>query len=74
MGISPRGVAFDGTHIWIVNSDDNSISKMDIVTNAVVATVQVGEKPRGVAFDGTHIWVANSEDNSVTKILRGDLR
>ncbi|NQE46227.1 hypothetical protein C5S31_09430, partial [ANME-1 cluster archaeon GoMg2] len=67
VGNYPYGVAFDGAHIWVTNYNENSVSKIDIVTNAVAA-VPVGTNPRGVAFDGEHIWVINSGDNSVSKI------
>ncbi len=67
VGKYPYEVAFDGAHVWVANYGENSLSKIDIVTNAV-ATVPVGTNPRGVAFDGEHIWVANSGDNSVSKI------
>jgi len=67
VGKYPYEVAFDGAHVWVANYGENSLSKIDIVTNAVAA-VPVGTNPRGVAFDGEHIWVANSGDNSVSKI------
>jgi YVTN family beta-propeller protein len=67
VGNYPYEVAFDGAHIWVTNYNENSVSKIDIVTN-VVATVPVGTNPRGVAFDGVHIWVANSGEDTVSKI------
>ncbi|MBW2635958.1 MAG: YncE family protein [Deltaproteobacteria bacterium] len=62
------GVAFDGTHIWVSIASGTSISKIDVTTNEVVATIVVGRLPYGVAFDGTHIWVSNTDDRSISKI------
>ena len=71
VGNNPRGVAFDGTHVWVANLIDGSVSKIDAVTGGVVATVTVGAFPYGVAFDGTHIWVTNNGDGTVSKIPAG---
>jgi len=68
VGPNPSGVAFDGAHIWVSNSGDNSVSKININTNDVVESVSVGSLPHGVAFDGAHIWVSNPGDHSVSKI------
>jgi YVTN family beta-propeller protein len=68
VGAAPSGVAFDGTSIWVTNQISNNVSKVDPLTNTVVATVFVGSGPQGVAFDGTSIWVANSGSNNVSKI------
>ncbi len=53
-----------GSHI------KGSVSMIDLATNAVVATVPVGEYPQGVAVNptGTAVYVANSDSNEVTVI------
>ena len=37
---NPTAAAFDGTHLWVTNSGSDSVSKIDITTNKVVATQQ----------------------------------
>ncbi|WP_395092725.1 YncE family protein, partial [Ilumatobacter sp.] len=54
----PRGVAFDGTYIWVANFGGETVSKID-PTNNSVTNIVVGTNPFGVAFDGTNIWVTN---------------
>ena len=54
--------------IWVANSGDGTVSKVNTLTNTVIATVTVGANPRGIAFDGSHIWVTNFGDNTVSKI------
>jgi YVTN family beta-propeller protein len=68
VGADPRGVAFDGTNIWVTNTGSGTVSKINPTTNTVTATVTVGTNPEGVAFDGTNIWVANYGSNTVSKI------
>ena len=68
VGTAPRGVAFDGTNIWITNSASNNVTKVNGTTGAVVGTYPVGLYPFGVAFDGTSIWVSNRDSHSLTKL------
>ena len=68
VGTAPFGIAFDGSYIWVANSGSNNVSKIDISTDTVVATVTVGNVPRDIAFDGSYIWVVNSGSNNVSKI------
>jgi len=70
-GSNPRGVAFDGTNIWVSNFSNNTVSKIDINSNTVAATVNLpaGSGPAdGIAFDGTSLWVANNTSGTVSKI------
>ena len=42
---NPFGLAFDGAFMWVTNSGTNNVSKINVTTNAVVATVGVGLFP-----------------------------
>ncbi|HEX4845891.1 MAG TPA: hypothetical protein VFV26_06690 [Geothrix sp.] len=68
VGGGPSGVAFDGAHVWIANSSDNTVSKLKASDGSLVGTYAVGTSPNGVCFDGTFIWVANSQSNNLTKL------
>ena len=68
VGETPQAVAFDGSHMWVTNTLDDTVSKINVSTNTVTDTVTVGEAPRGVAFDGSHMWVTNWHDGTVSKI------
>jgi DNA-binding beta-propeller fold protein YncE len=63
-----RGIAFDGTNIWVTNNLDSNVSKLAASTGAAVGTYTVGSGPEALAFDGNSIWVANQGDNTVTKL------
>ena len=74
VGTNPGAIAFDGTNIWVANSQSSSVTKLLASTGATVGTFTdpVGP-PTGLAFDGTNIWVLNnagySAIGSVTKLL-----
>lgn len=53
----------DGTRAYVSNSDDNTVSIIDLTSNTVVgAPVTVGPSPYGIALtpDGNFAYVANS--------------
>ena len=73
VGNGPRGIAFDGTNLWVANSADNTVTELRASDGAVVRTVAVKTAPDGVLFDGTNIWVVNQGRDpkvagSVTKL------
>jgi len=69
VGAAPRGIAFDGSTLWVSNTDDNDVSRIDTTTgSATGADVGAGSGPRTMAFDGTNIWVANHNGDSVSRI------
>jgi len=68
VGTNPQGIAFDGKYLWIANYDSANVSKVNPLTNAVLATISVGNNPFMVAFDGTNIWVTNNGSGNVSKI------
>ena len=68
VGDAPVGIAFDGTHIWVTNYNDNTVSRID-VSNYVGADVDVGSSPSDAAVDGNNIWVANRDDDTVSKLV-----
>jgi YVTN family beta-propeller protein len=55
-------VAPNGGRVYVTNSFSNTVSVINTATNALVATISVGEAPWGVAVDpgGTHVFVSNS--------------
>jgi YVTN family beta-propeller protein len=55
---------------YLTNSGDNTVSVIDVATNAVVGSVTVGTEPADVAIvpDGTRAYVANMGGESVSVI------
>jgi len=68
VGSSPYEITSDGTHVWVTNSGNNTVSEIDASTHSVISTISVGRFPCGITSDGTHVWVANKDDNTVSEI------
>jgi YVTN family beta-propeller protein len=66
------GVAINaaGTFAYVANTGSNSVSKIDLANNTVVATISVGTSPYEVAINplGTFAYVANMNSGTVSKI------
>jgi YVTN family beta-propeller protein len=69
-GPSAVAVAPDGTHVYVTNTPDGTVSVIDTADNTLVATVRVRFHPVGVAVspDGTRVYVSNSLDGTVSVI------
>ena len=63
----PRGVAYDGTNIWVANNGVSTVSRINPLTGAKT-DITVGGNPWGVAYDGTNIWVTNNGASFISKI------
>jgi|TARA_B110000305_G_scaffold219193_1_gene259964 PQQ-dependent catabolism-associated beta-propeller protein len=52
---------------FVSNERSDTVSVIDILTNKVIKTVQVGKRPRGVGVspDGNEVYVAISADNAI---------
>jgi YVTN family beta-propeller protein len=68
VGQFPDGVSSDGTHVWVANFKENTVSEIDSSSGEVIRTIPVGSEPRGVSSDGTHVWVTNEGEFTVSEI------
>ncbi|MBS0655800.1 MAG: IPT/TIG domain-containing protein, partial [Verrucomicrobia bacterium] len=55
---------------FVTNNEDNTVTIIDAVTNAVLATVSVGNSPNTLDIlpDGSMAYIANSSDSSISVI------
>ncbi len=60
----------DGSKLYVVCEDDDSLLSVDVRTARVTRKVRVGHKPKDVAIspDGTTLYVSNEWSDSVTEI------
>ena len=69
---SPYGVSSDGTHVWVTDVAEETVSEIEASSGTVIRTIHVGRNPYGVSSDGTHVWVANfgpfGEEGTVSEI------
>ena len=68
VGSFPYEITSDGTHVWVANNGNNTVSEIDASTHSVISTISVGSLPYGITSDGTHVWVANNGNNAVSEI------
>jgi YVTN family beta-propeller protein len=68
VGESPSGVAVAPDAVWVTNTTEDTVSRIDPATNAVGQTIDVGGGPAGVAVGGGAVWVANGLDGTVSRI------
>ena len=68
VGDSPSEVAATPAAVWVTNTTDNTVSRIDPATNDVRQTVAVGEGPTGVAVGGGGVWVANGLEATVSRV------
>ena len=63
-----RGGATATGALWVANSADDTVTRIDPDTNATVFTVPVGDEPVAVAVGAGGVWVANAGDGTVSRI------
>jgi len=68
-GNDANDVLFDGTYIWIVNSNDGTLTQLLASTGALQGTFATGlADPSTIAFDGTNLWVASASTAFLVKM------
>ena len=69
-GIEALGIAFGADALWTANHDDQTVSRIDPKSNAVVASISLSWEPHYIYFNAEDglIWVANYHANSVSRI------
>ncbi len=68
VGTGIAGAAFGANALWVANKLDDTIVRIDPVTNGVAARIPVGKGPEAVAVDGSTVWAANTVDHTLTRI------
>lgn len=79
----PRGLATDGTNVYVADSNNHRIRKIVIATNVVttlagngtnasvdgIGTAAQFGQPQGITTDGTTLYVSDTVTNRVRKII-----
>jgi YVTN family beta-propeller protein len=68
VGIDPTAVTFAFNALWVTDSGEQTVSRIDPVTDQVVASIAVGVAPAGVTSDGHSVWVTDRLAGTVTRI------
>jgi YVTN family beta-propeller protein len=71
VGVRPSAVAFGDGSIWVANSDDRTLARIDPETHLVQGYVPLQATPTGVAVGAGSVWVANGVAGSVSRVDPG---
>jgi YVTN family beta-propeller protein len=44
--------------VWVANSADRTVSRIDPATNEVTRTIEIGNAPAGIAVADGLVWLA----------------
>jgi YVTN family beta-propeller protein len=61
VGRAPGAVLVAGGSVWVANSGDGTVSRIDPATNRVIATIDVIGHPTQLTADSPWVWVATRE-------------
>ncbi len=68
VGLGPSGIAASGNDVWVANTAESSVSRIDQGTRSVVQRTPVDAGPVAVVVVGADLWVANSQAGTVSEI------
>jgi YVTN family beta-propeller protein len=68
VGDQPYGITTNDTYVWIPNVGDGTVSKINVVSNAIETTITVGNSPIQIHHFGGYVYVSNFSDGTVSKI------
>ena len=60
VGIMPEGMLFHDNYLWVANSGESSVSKIDIESNLVIETIEVGDGPQNLAEYNGDIYISRT--------------
>ena len=68
VGQSPTGITYGSGSIWVTNGGDDTVSRIDPKTHAVIDVIPVGGDPVAIAASNGDVWVVNGSDSTVDRI------
>ena len=68
VGRQPYAVAFAAGSVWVTNSDDGTVARIDPSTNKVVARIRVARNPYGIAARSRSLWVASLGAGTISSL------
>ncbi|HZS47346.1 MAG TPA: hypothetical protein VFC63_19910 [Blastocatellia bacterium] len=71
-GSLTTALAFDGTNIWVLLDNGNTVKVIQPSTGTVVNTITVGTHPQGIVYDGANMWVSSATDSTLKQIRPSD--
>ena len=64
-----RGVAWDGSYLWLSDSKHRQITQVDPADGSVIRSFpSPGTDPRGLTWDGSSLWIVDAADNVIHQV------
>jgi hypothetical protein len=60
VGIMPEGMIYSEGYLWVANSGESSVSKVDITSNSVISTYEVGSGPQFLSELNGDLYIART--------------
>ena len=64
----PTAVTASSDGVWVANTGDGTVSRVDTVTNRVTKTIWVGVAPRALASADGSLWVLCTGSGTLSRI------
>jgi YVTN family beta-propeller protein len=61
VGKAPGAVVVEGSSVWVANSEERTVSRIDPATDGVVATIPVGGRPTHLTAASGAVWVTTPQ-------------
>jgi YVTN family beta-propeller protein len=71
VGPGPSALAYGAGSLWVANSGNDTVTRIDPRTHMAIGEIHVGRDPSGLAVTATDVWVVNSGDGTVSRINLG---
>ena len=68
VGGGPTGVTVSAGSVWVANSLDGTVTRVDPARDAVVATIPVGDGPDAIAAAAGAVWVVNEFGGNISRV------
>lgn len=66
--LEPKGGRLLAGDVWVVDSREGLVKRIDSHLNEVVAVLEVGDDPGAIAAGEGAVWVANYGDGTITRV------
>ena len=68
VGSGPAGIAVTPDAVWVANSLDQTVSRLDPASGTVTATIGIGDGPSGIVAARDGVWVSDEFDATLRRI------
>ena len=68
VGVGPAGITVTSSAVWVADSLDLTVARIDLENNESVTKVRTGDSPTAVIEFAGSIWVSNAGDATISRL------